>query len=56
MDEFTITDLDEELMQRLASRAARRGRSIEDEALEVIREALDEGSAVAVPATTPSQE
>lgn len=43
MASITIRNLDERLKARLRVRAARHGRSMEDEAREIMRQALAEG-------------
>jgi phosphopantothenoylcysteine decarboxylase / phosphopantothenate---cysteine ligase len=53
MASITIRQLDDDLKQRLRLRAARRGRSMEDEARTILREAAaleDDGTPVSVPA------
>jgi plasmid stability protein len=45
MASITIRNLDEKLKQHLKMRAARHGRSMEDEALDILRTALAEDSA-----------
>jgi plasmid stability protein len=42
---MTIPDVDEALKARLAARAARRGKSLESEARDILREALGEEGA-----------
>ncbi len=42
MTSITIPDVDEALKARLAARAALRGKSLESEALDILREALGE--------------
>ena len=42
MTSLTILNLDEELQRRLCMRAAENGRSMEQEARAILREALDE--------------
>ena len=41
MDSITINDVDLTLKRRLSERAAERGRSIEEEALEILKTALE---------------
>lgn len=48
MASLTIRDLDESLKQRLRVRAAHRNRSMEEEARQILREALTEAPAPAV--------
>ena len=42
MSSITIPDVDDALKARLAARAARRGKSLESEARDILREALGE--------------
>ena len=54
MASLTIRKLEDELKQRLRLRAARHGRSMEDEARTILREAADEAAAVQPPADRPA--
>ena len=47
---ITIPDVDDALKARLAARAARRGKSLESEARDILREALGEEEGVRRPA------
>lgn len=49
MDSITVRDLDEGLMRRLRVRAAEHRRSVEEEALEILRQTLGEAAAPDVP-------
>ena len=49
MDDLTIGDLDDELNDRLRARAAANGRSVEDEALEILRAELMREGPIALP-------
>ena len=49
MTDITITDIDDELRQRLKLRAARHGRSMQAEAREILQDALGVEPSVAMP-------
>lgn len=49
MTDITITDIDDELRQRLQRRAAKHGRSLQAEARDILRDALSTEPSAAVP-------
>jgi phosphopantothenoylcysteine decarboxylase/phosphopantothenate--cysteine ligase len=54
MPSLTVRQIDERVKQRLRLRAARNGRSMEDEIRVLLRAAADEGGEPAAPAATPA--
>lgn len=52
-DSIAVRDLDEGVMRGLRARAAEHGRSVEEEALEILRQTLGEADAPATPAAPP---